>query len=87
MAKRDFKLLAIESFSGGLNYRTDQFDLASNESPDLLNVDVDPRGGVTMREGVDRRNPTALSADVKGMWGFHTDGGTNQLLVNYSRLY
>ncbi len=83
MAKRDFKLLAIESFSGGLNYRTDQFDLASNESPDLLNVDVDPRGGVTMREGVDRRNPTALSADVKGMWGFHTDGGTNQLLVNY----
>ena len=83
MAKRDFKLTMLESFSGGLNLRADQFDLAENESPDMLNVTVDPRGGVAMRSGVDRRNATALSADVKGIWALHTDGGTNQLLVNY----
>lgn len=78
-----FKLTALESFSGGLNFRSDQFNLAPNESPDLLNVVVDPRGGVRMRDGVDRRNTTALSADVKGMWGFHTDSGTNAVMVNY----
>ena len=79
-----FKLTALESFSGGLNFRSDQFNLAPNESPDLLNVVVDPRGGVRMRDGVDRRNTTALSADVQGMWGFHTDSGTNAVMVNYS---
>ena len=78
-----FRLTALESFSGGLNLRSDQFNLAPNESPDLLNVVVDPRGGVRMRDGVDRRNTTALSADVKGMWGFHTGGGTNAVMVNY----
>ena len=78
-----FRLAALESFSGGLNLRSDQFNLAPNESPDLLNVVVDPRGGIRMRDGVDRRNPTALSADVKGMWGFHTDSGTNAVMVNY----
>jgi hypothetical protein len=81
--KRDFKIEVLESFSGGLNFRSDQFNLAENESPDLLNVVVDPRGGIRMRDGVDRRNTTALSADVSGMWGFHTDTGTNQVMVNY----
>ena len=47
-----YKLTALESFSGGLNFRSDQFNLAPNESPDLLNVVVDPRGGVRMRDGV-----------------------------------
>ena len=83
MAKRDFKLATMESFVGGLNLRADQFDLAENESPDMINVTVDPRGGVAMRSGVDRRNATALAADVKGIWGFHTDAGTNQLMVNH----
>jgi hypothetical protein len=83
MARQGFSLEVLESFSGGLNLRSDQFNLADNESPDMLNVTVDPRGGIRMRDGVDRRNTTALSADVKGMWGFHTDSGTNQLMVNY----
>ena len=68
MAKRDFRLATLESFAGGLNLRADQFDLAKNESPDMMNVSVDPRGGVAMRSGIDRRNSTALSADVKGIW-------------------
>ena len=48
---RNYYLQALESFSGGLNLRSDQFNLAQNESPDLLNVDVDPRGGVRLRKG------------------------------------
>ena len=83
MASRNFSLLTLNTFSGGLNYRADQFDLANSESPDLMNVSVDPRGGVSMRSGVDRRNPTALGGDVKGIWGLHTDNGTHQVLVNH----
>jgi len=83
MARREFKLEVLEAFTGGLNLRSDQFNLAENESPDLLNVLVDPRGGIRMRDGVDRLNTTALSADIKGIWGFHTDTGTSQVMVNY----
>lgn len=39
-------------FTGGLNLRADQFQLAANETPDMLNMDVDPRGGVRLRPGV-----------------------------------
>ena len=78
-----FKVESLESFTGGLNLRSDQFNLAPDESPDLLNVIVDPRGGIKQRDGVDRLNTTALAADVKGIWGFHTDSGTDQLLVNH----
>ena len=80
---RQFKLEVLEAFTGGLNLRSDQFNLEENESPDLLNVVVDPRGGVRQRDGVDRLNPTALGADIKGIWGLHTDSGTNQIMVNY----
>lgn len=73
----------LESFSGGLNLRADQFDLEENESPDMLNVSIDPRGGVALRGGVIRRNATALANDIKGIWGFYTDGGTKQVMVNH----
>ena len=85
MAKRDFKLQMLESFSGGLNLRADQFDLKTDESPDMLNVNVDPRGGVALRGGIIRRNATALANDVKGIWGFYTDGGTQQVMVNHGQ--
>jgi len=81
--RAQFKLETLESFTGGLNLRSDQFNLADDESPDMLNVLVDPRGGIRQRDGVDRRNTTALSADVKGIWSFFTDSGTDAVMVNY----
>ena len=60
-SNRQFSLEVLESFSGGLNLRSDQFNLQDNESPDLLNVTVDPRGGIRMRDGVDRRNVAPLA--------------------------
>ena len=41
-------------FTGGLNYATDQFSLAENESPDMSNIDLDPRSGFTTRRGWER---------------------------------
>ena len=54
----------VSDFTGGLNFRADQFQLASYESPDMLNVEIDPRGGVFSRGGQHRLNTTA----VAGTW-------------------
>lgn len=53
-----------KDFTGGLNLRSDQFQLADNESPEMLNVEVDPRGGVFSRGGFARIN----ADDIGGTW-------------------
>jgi hypothetical protein len=53
-----------DDFTGGLNLRADQFQLARNESPDMLNVEVDPRGGLFTRGAMREINSTAVS----GTW-------------------
>jgi len=55
-----------QDFTGGLNLRADQFQLAENESPKMLNVDVDPRGGVFSRGGY-----TAINSSVVASWNPH----------------
>jgi hypothetical protein len=47
-------------YTGGLNLRASQFQLAENESPDMLNVDIDPRGGFYTRKGWQRWNETDI---------------------------
>ena len=54
------------NFTGGLNFRADQFQLKPNESPGMLNVEIDPRGGVFSRAGFQTKNPTAIAHD--GTW-------------------
>ena len=46
----------LVDFRGGLNLRANEFSLAENESPDMLNVDVDPRSGIQTRKGWERWN-------------------------------
>lgn len=59
---------AVDDFTGGLNLRADVFNLAGNESPDMLNVDIDPRGGVKVRDGSCRFNNTAIGGLASGAW-------------------
>ena len=49
-----------DDFTGGLNLRADQFQLAPNESPKMLNVEVDPRGGVFTRGGMRQINSSPI---------------------------
>jgi hypothetical protein len=56
-----------DDFTGGLNLRADQFQLARNESPDMLNVEIDPRGGLFTRGGMREINSTAIT----GTWNPH----------------
>ena len=78
-----YKLEMLENFNGGLNLRSDQFNLAASESPAMLNVDVDPRGGIKMRLGVNKRNTTALGSRVTGLGEFTPDGGTARVICSY----
>jgi len=50
-------------FTGGLNLRADQFNIGANESPAMLNVEVDPRGGVRRRDGVTKINSDVVEAE------------------------
>ena len=56
-----------KDFTGGLNLRSDQFQLKDNESPEMLNVEVDPRGGVFSRGGMSRLPATTIA----GTWSPH----------------
>lgn len=70
----------IKDFTGGLNYRADQFQLADNESPKMLNVEIDPRGGVFSRGAQRSLNATAIS----GSWTpkrLHDFAGTTATLM------
>ena len=67
-------------FTGGLNLRADQFNIAENESPALLNVEVDPRGGVRRRDAVTKVNVTALDDEIISLFT-HYEAGTNQVLA------
>jgi hypothetical protein len=67
-------------FKGGLNLRADQFNIAYNESPAMLNVEVDPRGGVRRRDAVTKVNATALDNEIISLMS-HYEAGTNQVLV------
>ena len=68
-------------FTGGLNLRADQFNLAPNESPALLNVEVDPRGGVRRRDAITKINATALTDQIISLFT-HYAPNLNQIFAS-----
>jgi len=44
----------LVDFTGGLNLRSNQFQLNQNESPEMVNIAIDPVGGIYTRRGWDR---------------------------------
>ena len=86
----DLNIFEQRDFSGGLNLRSDQFQLADNESPKMLNVEIDPRGGVFSRGGMTRINSTGVSGtwDPQKLYAFSGDGtAPNVMLVNSTKVY
>lgn len=55
----------LVDFTGGINLRSTGFQLRQNESPGMLNVHVDSRGGFFTRKGWKRWNP---DNPVEGGW-------------------
>lgn len=79
-------------FTGGLNLRADSQQLAENESPWMLNVDVDPRGGFFSRSGFEDWKTGFLGGgetwDPRSMYVHTTPNGIEQIyLANNGDLY
>lgn len=80
-APTPIQLLQVDDFTGGLNFRADMFQLRGTESPDMLNIDLDPRGGFAQRDSVTVLNPTSLRSSPQNLWPFSTTGGLKQIVV------
>lgn len=74
----------VADFTGGLNFRADQFQLAPNESPSMLNVEIDPRGGVFSRAGYKAKHNTAV-VSAGSAWNpmrlYNYQGSTPQIML------
>ena len=53
--------LTLSDFTGGLNIRQNSFQVADTETPEMLNVTVDARGGIVTRGGFRRWNSADLT--------------------------
>ena len=71
-----------DDFTGGLNLRADQFQLARNESPDMLNVEIDPRGGLFTRGAMREINTTAISGTWAPQKLFAFQGATPTIMLS-----
>lgn len=58
--------LDLDDFKGGLATRRNPFSLADNESPDLLNIEIEPSAGFRTRPGWRRWNATDI--DTPATW-------------------
>ncbi len=77
-----------DDFTGGLNLRADQFQLARNESPDMLNVEIDPRGGLFTRGAMREINTTAVSGSWTPQKLFAFQGETPTIMLStQSKIY
>lgn len=80
---RQISFQTQRDFTGGLNLARSRMQLADNESPDLLNVDVDARGGFRRRRG------TRVYGDIdsfpaaggSSLHDFAKSDGTHKLFV------
>lgn len=70
------QLHSLRDFTGGLNLVSDTFRLAENESPDLLNVDLDRRGGFQVRRGVYPYSASSTTGTPNAIWNYN-QAGTN----------
>lgn len=70
-------------FTGGLNIADDPYNLAPNESFDLKNVDINRRGGFSIRRGTKRfiTTSTTLTNPVDTLYTYVDPSGVRHLLA------
>lgn len=62
----------VDDFTGGLNLDSNSFRVNPNQTGDLLNVDLNPKGGVSSRWGFSRMHTGAIGGFTAG--NFYPDG-------------
>lgn len=81
------QLQTIRDFTGGLNLVSDTFRLGENESPDLLNVDIDRRGGFQVRRGVTPFSTSTLAGNPDTVWTYNASGTVYTMVQIGTQIY
>jgi hypothetical protein len=79
---KNLQLFRQDNFTGGLNLRADQFQLGDSESPGMLNVEVDPRGGISSRGGMNKIVTTPIVSGVSYFLGTYLATETPDSIVS-----
>lgn len=72
--------LQLDDFRLGLNLSANPFQLKDNESPDMLNVDLDVLGGVRRRKALATASLTAPTGDFDGLWVYTPSSGSQAVM-------
>lgn len=79
------KAIRVDDFTGGLNLDANAFRMGDNQTSDALNVDFNPKGGVSTRWAFVRANTTALdgasAGNLKPFRLFSWDGSTRRIVI------
>lgn len=73
--------------NGGLNTEGSPIAIKDNESPDLLNINLDFSGGISKRNGYTRLNSTALPDSIDGMADYVLVAGTQFMVAAAAGMY
>ena len=76
--------IRVDDFTGGLNLDSNSFRVNPNQSGDLLNVDLNPKGGVSSRWGFARKHTTAIGGFAAGSYypsGLYNWSGFNKYIM------
>lgn len=79
------RAIRVDDFTGGLNLDSNVFQLAQNQSGDLLNVDLNPKGGVSSRWGFERLHTSAIGSLTAGNFSpnrlFYWSSSSNRYIM------
>jgi hypothetical protein len=84
----------LVDFTGGLNLRSNTFQLQPNESPEMINISIDPLGGIYSRKGWERWNGPDIVDPATTVWDPRrayltqlSDGTDTVYVASDSKLY
>jgi hypothetical protein len=73
----------------GVNVSSTPTEINDNQSPDMLNLNIDERGALNKRTGYERLFPTSLGeGKINGLFNYRKDDGSTILLIAHgTKLY
>lgn len=87
------RIIQSNDFTGGLNLEANIFQLEPNQSSDMLNIDLNQRGGFQRRLGLERINTSAIGGVAAGsfspqrLYAWSAEQGNKILLATSTKVF
>lgn len=76
-----FKLVSMRDWTAGLDLVRDHFLLPSGNSPDMMNIEINPSGGFCQRKVIKQFHPDPATG-MCNMMGFEKESGDDYLILD-----